>query len=867
MFHKINDLCKRYISWFFLSLLMAIVAHTYYLLKYEDGLLMKGINDGLSQMLPFKMFIYENYQNGDFFYSDAFGLGGGFFSQLGYYYTTNIYFLIVSCLLYVIHLISGINVDLQLWVALVLPMSIVKLTFIIFVAFIYFRTFRVSSLAAYTGAIVYAISPMYFRHEMYWDFFSDAFFWFILLLIGIERIMTKRSNTIFIIAATCTLINNFYFAYINFLLAFMYIIIRQFFPITIQRETFKHQMKKYSIGIVLSFGLSAWAFIPAVSGYLNNFRPAYTESLPLIDLSDNILFNPRVLWLPVFVIALMMCRKLYRNKIFLLFLCISIIGTIGHFLPIINSVFNGFSAPQNRWEAIVYLGYAGIIVIGIEEYRNWRNMQLIVGTALFIIIGWLATMLDPVFHLNDAADYAIPIISIILMIIYVIAIKLPQSKKIIVISTIIFVIVNANIFQANRLDKVAKDSHAPTIEFMNSDLYNSEEQRQLIATMQAQLKDNLQRIDWMAYIRNNTPIVQQFKGVSIYSSILNKDLLMLYHKNLQIDMGRESVSRYATFGGRANLMSLWQVQFYMREGTNESIPYGFNKVHFTNNYAVYENSNPVPAFRKVHQLVSEEYLENENVLSREHVMLQGAIIERSGFVDLPLQDQVQVSMSAPIYHQAEMKGDILTIYEDGGGLEFDITPTNEAKDLYVSFFIEGVNKAKEFILKINEYETSRKESDSIYKTGFNDITVRIQAQNKLMIRLPKGNYRLSDIRVFEEDYKLLHELQKKSVAEQIEWENDFAYGQVEAKAGELLITPIPFEKGWHATINGEEVAMDKVNYAFIGLPLQEGVNDIQMHYKPPYFKTACIISIVAFIFLFLYRKLQKRKEKNIQLHQ
>lgn len=66
-------------------------------------------------------------------------------------------------------------------------------------------------------------------------------------------------------------------------------------------------------------------------------------------------------------------------------------------------------------------------------------------------------------------------------------------------------------------------------------------------------------------VRNNTPIIYGFNGFSAYSSILNKDLLAFYWNDLSIDMGRESVSRYASLGDRANLYSLLYGKYYMTE--------------------------------------------------------------------------------------------------------------------------------------------------------------------------------------------------------------------------------------------------------------------------------------------------------------
>ncbi len=77
---------------------------------------------------------------------------------------------------------------------------------------------------------------------------------------------------------------------------------------------------------------------------------------------------------------------------------------------------------------------------------------------------------------------------------------------------------------------------------------------------------------------NNTPIIYGFNGFSVYSSILNRNLLSFYWNDLRIDMGRESVSRYATLGNRANLYSLLYGKYYMTEKTNEAgVPYGFKK--------------------------------------------------------------------------------------------------------------------------------------------------------------------------------------------------------------------------------------------------------------------------------------------------
>lgn len=60
------------------ALIISIVCHLFFIVQKEEGILMTGYNDGLSQMLPFKKFIYDEYTSGNFFYSDSFGLGVDF---------------------------------------------------------------------------------------------------------------------------------------------------------------------------------------------------------------------------------------------------------------------------------------------------------------------------------------------------------------------------------------------------------------------------------------------------------------------------------------------------------------------------------------------------------------------------------------------------------------------------------------------------------------------------------------------------------------------------------------------------------------------------------------------------------------------
>lgn len=131
---------KQWIIIVFVALVVSIVCHLFFIVQKEEGILMTGYNDGLSQMLPFKKFIYNEYTSGNFFYSDSFGLGGGFFSQLSYYYTTNIIFIFHIAFIFILETLHIIDhPDLAFWASAILPMSIAKLAAIIVITTVYFK--------------------------------------------------------------------------------------------------------------------------------------------------------------------------------------------------------------------------------------------------------------------------------------------------------------------------------------------------------------------------------------------------------------------------------------------------------------------------------------------------------------------------------------------------------------------------------------------------------------------------------------------------------------------------------------------------------------------------------------------------------
>src|SRR5699024_9255380 len=111
--------------------------------------------------------------------------------------------------------------------------------------------------------------------------------------------------------------------------------------------------------------------------------------------------------------------------------------------------------------------------------------------------------------------------------------------------------------------------------YINSNHYSSERQRYNIDQIQ-QMKAPEQKIDFKVRDQDNTPMYMGFNGTSIYSSIINGNIVDFYYNDLKVNFTHESISRYASFQYRSNLFSLFNTDYMMRTDRNtHSLPTKF----------------------------------------------------------------------------------------------------------------------------------------------------------------------------------------------------------------------------------------------------------------------------------------------------
>ena len=69
---------KRILSYSILFIILSIIGHSYIIFRFIMTEYYLLDNDGMEQMVPIQMYLFNQWSQGNIFYSTNFGLGGDF---------------------------------------------------------------------------------------------------------------------------------------------------------------------------------------------------------------------------------------------------------------------------------------------------------------------------------------------------------------------------------------------------------------------------------------------------------------------------------------------------------------------------------------------------------------------------------------------------------------------------------------------------------------------------------------------------------------------------------------------------------------------------------------------------------------------
>ena len=89
-------------------------------------------------------------------------------------------------------------------------------------------------------------------------------------------------------------------------------------------------------------------------------------------------------------------------------------------------------------------------------------------------------------------------------------------------------------------------------------------------------------------------------------------------------------------------------------------------------------------------------------------------------------------------------------------------------------------------------------------------------------------------------------------------------GTIECDSNGYVMFPIPYEGGWSAVVDGQEVELVKADFGFMAFQVEAGNHDFELKFAPPLLKEGLIMSAfcwLAAFSLFVFSKTKNNRHK------
>ena len=371
-------------------------------------------------------------------------------------------------------------------------------------------------------------------------------------------------------------------------------------------------------------------------------------------------------------------------------------------------------------------------------------------------------------------------------------------------------------------------------------------------------------------ITTNSMILQNINNIkntdyyigSIYSSVENK-YYRDYYYNFGVEISQRSYGKIAnTSNPIYNIVNGNRYLISNKEMLGYSILDGYNQVYENKNVLTIARSNmkkmSTSTYEKLNYPYNMEaltgYIISDN---KEEDSFETNIVEYNGLIHYENQvyDYSKIKNKEYIFSKKEKETKNITIDN-----------INNETIIFISFDVkEQKNNKNDIKIKINGINNVASVGTWKYHNKNSTFHYAITNSNgKLSINIGKGNYLISNIRIYTLDYnKIIESISNINRIELTIDEKNMnrLVGNYNSDKEDILYLQIPYDKGYHINNNGKETEYFIVNNGMIGFKVEKGLNKFEIVYEAPLLKVSKIASLIGIIAFMITIFLSKKKKK------
>ena len=728
-------------------------------------------------------------------------------------------------------------------------------------------------------------------------YFLNGALYLPLLLLGVERILNGRKWLMFTLVAALTLVVNFYFAYINTLIAVFYIIVRLIARI---RERGVSESAKDGFLLVGSYllgaALSAVVFLPVLLAFAANsrlgIRAGYDGSLlhygeafykalavgaftPWRTPGDFLGMN----YMPLALIGLLAAlaawdRRSIQARIGLL-LCIA-----GVCVPLVGLVFNGGGYVTNRWSYALNLFVALSCAFGLPKVFGERRPRQTVVALLSLAAS--AALIAATFLWNERKlqliGPALIICCAALLLVYrtgrlewLTKVKLRRA---------------ASILLAVSMVAYAAAGYLPAGYGYISEQADQGAYTRAASESGAQLikDEGFYRAAQAGYDDAHS-IAAGYMGTSFFWSLVDS-LLSDYYRQLYLPTQSASYL-INNLGGNVWMNAVASVKYFLRhDGQDPVVPYGFERASELElpdgtHAEVYENANALPLGYAYDARVSQaEYdalpVEDKFQALAEYAICDaeavpiGALASRASELEFTVSETDGVEIRDH-WLGARAGGSMTLSFEAPADCEtylvFDgITVDAET----VHSTSKGAVTVSSACGEANGIVSNRRNNFFFPQAG-HAYCLGSRAMGRCTVTFAsEQNYTFDAMRVVSvplDGYRAAMAARQAEAMTDVVLSKDRLTGRITVGGDRVLQIAVPYSAGWTAWVDGEEQPVFRCGGMYMGIAIGEGTHDIDMRYVTPGLVPGAAISaaaLLATIVLAIATAVRRRRHGTVQ---
>lgn len=766
--------------------------------------------DMYHQYVPFfSEFKHKLSQEGSLFYSWNVGMGINFSALYAYYLASPMNWLILLVpKKYVIEFITYM---------IVFKIGLSGLSF----AYYLKKHSEGTGFGIAFFGIFYALSGYMAAYS--WNImWLDCILLFPIVCLGLERLVAEKKGMLYSISLGICISSNYYISIMICSFMILFFLMRLILEKKRGVKDFFASVFYFTFYSLLAGGISAIILLPEIYALQStasgefNFPKSFSSYFSIIDMFARHIGNVKTEiglehWPNIYcgvAVFLFLFLYLYNRRIGLkekavyLTACLFLLASFS--VNVLNYMWHGFHYPNSLPARQSFIYIFLVLYMGFRVYDRFDgNRERDIGKALLASIGFvlLCQKFVEQTHFHFAVYYA----AMFFLGIYALLMYL-HKKRLCNPNVLLFLllgIVSAEAAVNTVITSVTTTSRSAYIE-------DNEDVRTLLSQLPNDLGD-FYRFDKVSRKTKDDGAWLNFHSVSLFSSTASADMSDFFKK-----IGCESsTNAYSITGATPLIDCLFAVKYgiYSQQPGNEQLNY----LSYSGETYLYEN----PYVLSLGYMLPAEFESRWQLDIGNPAEVQNDFAAQLGAA--PVLDKVAGTASGSRYSfNAYEKGEyyvyianpnvdnvLVTIGESRRSLSFEHTKRGFLLDL-------GICEENEEVVLTTDDEESL--DAMVYRFNYDSLEhiYQMLSKNNLLIREYRDTYINADLNIEE---------------------------------GGVLMTSIPYDKGWKIMVDAQKREAKKGFGSFIALDMEPGIHRIEMFYEPEGFARGGLISLASVLIL------------------